>query len=359
MYTIARRLEVPVCPRIHPTIWLSSSDTKNIRSASPRCAIEKIDARGRPSGVRSSPAGSSGSPFEPLLEPWRRQDAVQLQRQVEAILLREERLQIEHAELVERRGLHEMDQRGKVEAPAVLPRAREQRRQQRVLAASRRGVDAGKRQHARGCGAGAVPHEFEVLPLLRPGGVERTQHRNGQPRAAPRRVDREVGGCPEALNAGRVLPPVGQPPRPGLSLVRGVLLRFPSGAAGFVLVDPGPELRGREIGEGQQEVPKVPFGIDRDHGDAVDECFFEEPDAEARLAGTRHAHAHGMRHEVARVVQYGRLEPCAASDVVFTTEVEEPELFEVPHGVYRNLVQLFASRGVRPVVTRGGPAEKR
>ena len=39
---------VPDCVRIQPSIWFSSSETKNMRSASPRWAMEKMATRGLP-----------------------------------------------------------------------------------------------------------------------------------------------------------------------------------------------------------------------------------------------------------------------------------------------------------------------
>ena len=59
-----------VCARIHATTWLSSSDTKNMRSASPRWAIEKIATRGLPSArVEQASPGSSGSPSSHCSNP--------------------------------------------------------------------------------------------------------------------------------------------------------------------------------------------------------------------------------------------------------------------------------------------------
>ena len=72
--------------------------TKNIRSRSSRCAIETIATRGLPAGVRSMLAMSSGCALEPQREARRGQQAVQAHRQREAILLRIERLEIEHAD---------------------------------------------------------------------------------------------------------------------------------------------------------------------------------------------------------------------------------------------------------------------
>ncbi len=42
---------MPGRERIQPTVWLSSSETKNMRSASERWAIETIATRGLPDGV--------------------------------------------------------------------------------------------------------------------------------------------------------------------------------------------------------------------------------------------------------------------------------------------------------------------
>ena len=51
MYKIARKLVVPDCRRIQASTSLSKSVTKNMRSASPRCATEKIATRGLPASV--------------------------------------------------------------------------------------------------------------------------------------------------------------------------------------------------------------------------------------------------------------------------------------------------------------------
>ena len=69
MYSSARRLPVPGWPRIQPTTSLRSSVTKNIRSASPRWAIDRIETRGRPSGVHSSRSTESGSPSSQAPKP--------------------------------------------------------------------------------------------------------------------------------------------------------------------------------------------------------------------------------------------------------------------------------------------------
>ena len=109
-----------------PTTWLSSSATKNIRSASPRCAIEKTATRGLPSRRVEQRRGVERLAFEPLLEPWRREQAVQLHRELEALLRREERLEIDNADFLEGRRLHLLDERRRDRDPG--PRARRRRR---------------------------------------------------------------------------------------------------------------------------------------------------------------------------------------------------------------------------------------
>ena len=97
---IARRLDVPVWPRIQPSIWLSSSETKNIRSASPRCAIEKTRRAACPSARVEQARRVERLSVEPLLETRRGKHAVEAHRQIEAIALREERLQVHDADLL-------------------------------------------------------------------------------------------------------------------------------------------------------------------------------------------------------------------------------------------------------------------
>ena len=66
---MARRLVVPDWARTHPSVSFSRSETKNIRSASDRWAIEKIAARGLPAAVWRSAPTSSGSPSSQASKP--------------------------------------------------------------------------------------------------------------------------------------------------------------------------------------------------------------------------------------------------------------------------------------------------
>ena len=58
-----------------------------------------------------------------------------------------------------------------------------------------------------------------------------------------------------------------------------------------------------QLGKGEQQVAEVALGIDGDDRDAVDGGFFEQRQAEARLAAAGHADAHGVGGEVLGVVR--------------------------------------------------------
>src|SRR5262249_49216401 len=91
-------------------------------------------------------------------------------------------------------------------------------------------------------------------------------------------------------------------------------------------------VRGREIREGQEEVPEVSLGVDQDGGNPVDRGLLDQRQAEAGLAAARHADAHRVRHEVARVVEEEIVRAPACGEVVSLPEVEDPELLEVHAG---------------------------
>ena len=93
---MARRLVVPDCPRIQPRVWLKSKVTKNIRSASLKCAIEKIAILGLPAGRMQHLPDIQRLPLEPGGEPRRGKQIVELHRQREPILRGIERFEVEH-----------------------------------------------------------------------------------------------------------------------------------------------------------------------------------------------------------------------------------------------------------------------
>ena len=84
-----------------------------------------------------------GLALGPDREAGRRDQVVQGHRQPEAVVRREESIETEDADLVERRALDLVDQRGQIQVPARAPGVVEDRRQQDVLAARQRiGGDA-------------------------------------------------------------------------------------------------------------------------------------------------------------------------------------------------------------------------
>ena len=89
-----------------------------------------------------------GFAVEPLLETGRGKDAVEAHRKIESIALREERIQVDNADLRERRSLHLLDERRQIEIAAVFPRRRQHSRDNRVFAAARLCIHAGERQQA-------------------------------------------------------------------------------------------------------------------------------------------------------------------------------------------------------------------
>src|SRR4026208_1447147 len=107
----------------------------------------------------------------------------------------------------------------------------------------------------------------------------------------------------ERGGAAAVLAPGGQALGPGL----GLCLREGVGSDALpsrvVLVDPGPEVGGPQLGEGEEEVAEVALGIDHQGGDAVKRRLLEEGQAEAGLSAARHAHAYRMGHEILGVVE--------------------------------------------------------
>ena len=70
-------------------------------------------------------------------------------------------------------------------------------------------------------------------------------------------VDRDVGGLPEAGDAGSVLVPLGQPVAPQVGHEAGLLVRRAPGAGGLALVHPGAEVRGRQLRKGEGQVAEV------------------------------------------------------------------------------------------------------
>ena len=95
----------------------------------------------------------------------------------------------------------------------------------------------------------------------------------------------------------------------------------------------GLKVRRREIRKREQQIAEIALRVDADGRDAVDGGFFEQREAQARLAAAGHAHADRVRGEVLRVVEDQVVERRAlARGIELAPEIENAELFVVLHG---------------------------
>ena len=102
----------------------------------------------------------------------------------------------------------------------------------------------------------------------------------------------------------------------------------------LALVDPGPEVGGAQVREGQQEIREVALRVDRDRRHAVERRLLDQVDAEAGLAAPGHAHADRVRDQVLGVVEERLGGTRLLRQVVGRAEIELPELL-VDAGIRR------------------------
>ncbi len=118
-------------------------------------------------------------------------------------------------------------------------------------------------------------------------------------RGAPWGVDGELRRIAQALDACPVLAPLRQALAPLPGLLRGIILNRQPLAAGVIRVHPGQKILRAQVREGEQQVCQVAFGIDEDRRHIINGSFFNEVNAQAGFAASRHAHHHSMGHQVA------------------------------------------------------------
>ena len=133
----------------HP---LGVAEVRDREDRDPRLPLRRVEQAG----------GVERLAFEPLGEARGGQQPVEPHGQVEALLRREERLEVDDADLGERRRLDLLNQRRQIEVPPLRPGGPEEAGHERVLAAPGRRVDAGEREHARRRAAGALGHRLAV-----------------------------------------------------------------------------------------------------------------------------------------------------------------------------------------------------
>ena len=171
---------------------------------------ERHDGAARPAARgRSRASMSSGSPCAPRREGGRRQQAVEPEGQLGAVGGREERVEVEHAELADRRRLHLADQAGEVEVLARRPR----RGARGWRAGCARGWPADRPRCRR---ARAGPRRCPRSPRRSSrgrcprAGAAGADHVERDAAGRPGRVDGDVGGVAQRLDPGAVDAPARQ-----------------------------------------------------------------------------------------------------------------------------------------------------
>ena len=223
----------------------------------------------------------------PRRERRRGQQPVELEGQLVPIAGGEERVELEHPELAERRCLDLADERAEVERRAGLVRGLDDVRQQDVLApAERIALDADQGQQPRHRALDLLGNVLRIGRVARDlaQAADEVQRHPGR---RARGVDRERGllaQLGDALGAdpppGQALPPGGGLGRPGPRV---------SGRLPGRRLDPGLEVLGRQVREREQQVPEVALGVDDQGRDVGQQGLLEQHDAEAGLARARHA----------------------------------------------------------------------
>ena len=273
-----------------------------------------------------------GLSFHPGREARRGQEVVQGHGQLETLLRREEGVDVQHTELLERRILDGADQLGQVEVAAFVPGVLDDvREQDRFTALDRIRIDAEQREQPGDASLDLLADGFGVFHQRGRRRVEGLEQADRTTGGAPRCVDGEVGRVAQALDALAVLPPIRESVAPEVRRLLGEGRGVHALARRFAGVHPRFEVPGLELGERQEQVPHVSLRIDHDGGNAVDRRFLEQADPEPRLAATGHAHAHRVRRQVLGVVEQNLVVRLTGRLVLGASEIERAQLLEVLH----------------------------
>ena len=229
-------------------------------------------------------------------------ECVEADGELVPVVGRQESVDLEDAELAQRRLLDLPDQRAEVEVGAGAPVVLEQVGEEDVLAAAERvGLDSDQAEQARDRPLDLVADRLLVgLPRERRR-LQRADHVQRHAGLGAGRVERHVGGVAQRLD------PLGadtgslQAAPPELCGLLRVLVGGLTCLAGGRFVDPGPEARGREVGEGEGEVAHVTLRVEDQGRDPLRERLFEQHDPESGLAGAGHPDDHGVRGQVVRI----------------------------------------------------------
>ena len=319
--------------RIQARTSLSSSVTKNMRSASERCAIEKIATRGLPASLSRRCPTSSGSPSHPGCEARRGEQVVERHRQLEAVLRRVRRIRGRARRLGRTAAAGSAAiSAGMSSAWPVGPGRAEDAREQDVLAAlDRVGVDAEQRQQARRDRADLI-----ARPPRRPSGrraARTSRARTGAARRrcracrSRRRPRRAAAGCARRPGPSRRDPCVHSS---ACALARSRRARRRPCAASSSSIQ-GRKSSGRSSGNVSSRFARSPLGSMMIAGMPSIAASSSSAEAEARLAAAGHADAHRVRRQVLGVVEDEAVRQLLGLGVVRLAEVEAPQPFDSVH----------------------------
>ena len=265
-------------------------------------------------------------------------ERVEGERELRPLGGREELVDLEDAQLAERRRLDLADQRAEVEVAARAPRVLDEVREQDVLAARERvRGDPDEREQAR---HGALDLVAERLGVRLPREVGRAQRADHVERDAGRRaggVDGHVGGVAERLQPlGADAAPL-EALAPDRRLARGVLVDRDARGRRLGLADPRAEARRLQVGEDERQVAHVALRVEDERGDPGEQRLLDQADGEARLARPGHPDHDAVRRQVARAED----DPVASGLTRLRIE-GEPEMEGAPVGHSR--VSLWSGR---------------
>ena len=209
-----------------------------------------------------------------------------------AVLGREERVDVEDAQLAQRRRLDLADQRRQVEVAAQ--RARRSRSGWR--AARTRGSRAG-RPRSRSSAEQAHHRALDLVPQRLGLGLPRQRRRLRASRRRSAALPPPSRACRSSTSAASRSARIRSAPMPCDSspafqsaavLAASSSTRHARGA-GVVLAHPRAEVGRRELGEREQQVAHVALRVEDQRRHACEQRLLQQHDPEARLAGARHA----------------------------------------------------------------------
>ncbi len=237
----------------------------------------------------------------PGREARRGDEGVERERQLRAVGQREELVDLEDAELPDRRRLDLADERAEVEVSAGAPGVLDQVRKEDVLAARERvGLDPDEREEARHRRLDLVAERLLLGLPRQTRHAERADDVQRHARGRARGVDRDVGRVPQLLETLGADAARRQAFAPHRRLPRGVVVHRDAGRLRFRLAHPRAKARRREVREHEREVRHVALGIEHECGDPRTEGLFDQHDREPCLAGSGHPDDDAVRRQVAR-----------------------------------------------------------